>query len=118
MSEEEPLMRLNIGDEKFEATRQNTQLFRHIGKLACYNHIFLQTSVTDENRIGAYLFESSLKEGEMYDRVVEYMIDNEYPIHDNLQEVMECDKTAFNQMVHQQANDLEESDTFPPEWIG
>lgn len=104
--ENEPGIIVNFGEREFEATPENTTLFRFVGKLALYNHIFMLT-VPEEN-IGAYLF----NQHPVYKEFEDYMVKNQYPIHDNLREVAECDLDAFENMLRENAADIGD---YPPE---
>ncbi len=104
--EEEPIIEVNFGETRFEATPENTYLFRFFGKLALYNHIFMLTRPEENN--GAYLF----NQHPAYAKFEQYMVENHYPIHDNLREVAQCDLDAFEGMI---ADDLRDMSDYPPE---
>lgn len=104
--EDEPGIRVNFGEHEFEATPDNTTLFRFVGKLALYNHVFMLTK--PEESTGAYLF----NQHPYYAEFEEYMIANKYPLHDNLRDVAQCDLDAFENMVNR---DIEEIPDFLPE---
>jgi len=104
--EEEPVIRVSFGESEFEATPDNTTLFRFVGKLALYNHVFMLTD--PEESTGAYLF----NQHPYYAEFEEYMITNKYPLHDNLRDVAQCDLDAFENMVKENLKDIED---YPPE---
>lgn len=106
--EDEPAIIVNFGEKEFEATPDNTTLFRFAGKLALYNHVFMLTQ--PENNNGAYLF----NQHPYYKEFEEYMIEHKYPLHDNLREVAECDQDAFENMVKQDLKDID--DYVPDDW--
>ena len=110
--ENEPVIKLELVDgTESEATRANTSLFRHMGHYAIYDHVFI---VLDEEKShGTYIFSNSL----MYPQIVQFMVENEYPMHLNLQTAADCDIQAWEHMVSQDAaSDLESG--IPEEWIG
>lgn len=101
--QDRPAMKLSFGSREFEATPDNTSLFQFMGRLACYNHVFMQTNEEDEEPTGTYVF----NQHPVYPQMIEYMIANDYPMHLNLRQVAECDVNAFNQMVQQYTGDLD-----------
>ena len=109
--EQEPSMNLRINGGEFRATRDNTSLFQFFGRLAIYDHIFVQTGMEDDNTLtGAYIFSNFPKWVDM----VDYMVTNEYPQHVALREVAECDKRAFDQA---NLGDLADAEGVPEEWL-
>lgn len=98
------------GGVEFEATRDNTTIFRHIGRFALYDHIFF---VRDEPRgQGTYLFNVHPN----YNEVADYMMENEYPAHINLRQAADCDIEAFHAMIHKEATrDFEGG--IPDDWF-
>lgn len=109
MNENEPGIFLNIdGDSSFEATRDNSSLFRHIGAAALYDHIFI---VTDEDSsYGTYVFRSC----DSFEMMSDYMIENGYPIHLNIREPAQCDVDAFERMILQACE--RDGDFVPEDW--
>lgn len=91
----EPGIIINFGDRRFEATPDNTSLFRFMGHLAMYNHVFIVTD--EEEGQGTYLF----AQNPAYPTFEQYMIENEYPIHDHLRDIANCDVEAFDKMIAQ-----------------
>lgn len=105
--EHEPCMRIDFGDEvEFEAVPENTSLFRFMGHLAMYNHAFFAKSETG----GVYLFAAHPG----YAEVEEYMLENDYPIHDKLRGVAQCDMDAYDNMVKSCLTDIEAG--VPEDW--
>lgn len=106
--EDEPVIRVNFGEYEFEATPDNTTLFRFVGQLALYNHVFMVTR--PEESTGAYLF----NQHPYYKEFEEYIIENNYPLHDNLRDVAQCDIDAFDNMIKQELDGL---DHVPDDWL-
>jgi len=104
--EQEPGIILNINGEHFEATRDNTSLFRYFGHLAVYNHVFIVRD--EESGECTYIF----NQHPTYPVFEEYMVKHKYETHDNLREVAECDLDAFEDMVKQNLGDIQD---YPPE---
>lgn len=108
---ETPRINLNLGEETFEATPENSSLYMHLGSLACYNHVFLEKGTAEDNTLtGTYIFSVT----PVFDELAEYMAANGYPMHVNLRQVAKCDVDAFNRMVSQQVEDY---DTIPDGWL-
>lgn len=105
--ENEPVMRIELGGSEFEAVPDNTSLFRFVGQLAMYNHIFF---ARHENS-GVYLFSTH----QVYPQIEEYMVENSYPIHDHMRDVPQCDLDAFDRMIQQHVGDI--GDSVPEEWL-
>lgn len=95
------------GGQEIEATRDNTTLFTHIGRLALYDHVFIVLD-EEENR-GSYIFQIN----PAFEGIADFMIANEYPMHLNLREVADCDLEAYDGMIKGMVGDI---DTLPPEW--
>lgn len=97
--EDEPMMYVTASDGTvFEAIRENTTLFTHLGRLACYDHVFIHTNVdqdTDEQMVGTYVF----RQHEAFGEMEEYMFENDYPMVLNKLQVAECDINAWNNMI-------------------
>lgn len=111
--EEMPRIKLNMPSGEFEATPLNTTLFTFLGRLACYDHIFLQTGdETDEAMVGTYIF----NQHSVYDEMAAFLVENNYPMLLNRIETPDCDIDAFNRMVSQSASDLDSG--IPDEWLG
>lgn len=111
MNEDEAKMVLNLANgEEFEANRHNTSLFNFIGDLATRNHVFVVMGDDDGIPTGAYIFQHN----EVYPRIVEHMIEHNYPLHLNMTEVAECDEDAFQKSLDQIA---EGSFDLPEDWF-
>ena len=100
----EPSFNLNIikdGESTiFEANRDNTSLYRHIGSLAVYNHAYID--------LGDNLCTRVWRHNDSYEKVESFMIANDYPIHDNLRQVNKHDADAYDDMISRQMTDLEQ----------
>jgi len=107
----EPAIELQIGGEIFRATRDNTSLFRYFGRLAIYDHIFMQTGQESESTLlGAYVFSNADRWGDM----VDFMVTHGYPQHIDLRQVAECDVNAFYKA---NLGDLQGAESVPEEWL-
>lgn len=107
--ENEPSMQLSFGNGgEFEATPENTSLYRFVGRLACHNHVFIVTN--PEESAGTYIFSIT----PVYREMEAYMVANDYPIHDHLRQVAQCDLDAYERMLNQAAENL--SDDMLGEW--
>jgi len=104
----EPTLRLNIGQEVFEATRDNTTLFQFFGHLAIYNHVFLVFN--EEENSGAYIFNDS----PVYPEMEEFIVAHEFPQHLGMRAVAQCDVNAWERHTF---DDVRSADTFPAEWL-
>lgn len=106
---------LAINGKEFIATPENASLFSFAGHLSCFNHIFLITSVAGKDLQGFYMFDESpdKKIHRTYKKLAHFMIDNNYPLHMNLQEVAQCDENAFYGTSLQDLNGYE---FLPKEW--
>lgn len=129
--EELPAVRLNMADgSQFESTPLNTFMFNFIGKAALrgvmveadkFDHIFIQTGEETETAIiGSYLFREDPVTGELnevYGKLGEYMVENNYTLHLNLRHVPDCDKDAYlraeEQAIARALTDLDEI----PDWM-
>lgn len=100
---EEPEAKIRVNGQEFLARRENTSLFRHLGKHAIFDHVFLQTG---ENE-GAYIFNHVGG----YEELSDYMMQNGYPMHVNLPEASPLDQDAYMRAATQ---DL--GDSFPEDW--
>lgn len=110
MSEQEPSFSFEMPNHgEFEATRDNTVLFKHMGRLAIYDHVFF---IREESGMGTYLFSHHPN----FEHVSEWLIENEYPVHLNLRRVAECDKEAFENALHREAT-LELESGIPDDWV-
>lgn len=101
--EDEPNMKMEYPDgREVLSTRDNTSIFRFMGALALYDHIFV---VTDpEKNQGTYIFRSHPS----YEQMADYMMDNDFVAHINLRSVAECDVEAFDKMVARDVAEVEE----------
>lgn len=106
---EVPTIDINIDGEKFEATPYNTALFKFVGSLAMYDHVFLSTD--PENNSGTYVF----NQNPMYKELEDHMFALEFPVHANIRFVPNCDLYAFEQMVKLYTDRM--PNTIPEDWL-
>jgi hypothetical protein len=99
-------LELNINGETYRADRHNTSLFTFLGELGCYDHVFV--SLAEDECV--YLF----KNQQIWKDLVGFIMENEFPMHFNLNEVAECDRDAYNATF---LSDLAQTNTVPKEWI-
>ncbi len=119
-------LRVNLGGNEFESTPYNTTLFTFLGKAAIngvdfdisrVNHVFFESGNTEENTVqGSYLFRTE-STAEVYDTIVQFMADNDWPMVINRRDLPQCDYDAYNRMLDQYvANEVSE-DFIPEEWF-
>ena len=97
-------LNLNLGGEPFEMTPDNASLFTFVGQGALYNHVFLQQEELEENRVrGTYVFSTS----QSFQPLMNFMLEQGYPMHLNLRQVAQCDQDAYEQVIAQQLDDLD-----------
>lgn len=104
--EEEQKLILNFGEEQLELTPDNASLFSHIGELAMFDHVFVETS----EDTGLYIFGHV----ESFTVIAQHLVNNKYPIHMNIQEVADCDRAAFIRSVDDTQIDV--PDFIPEDW--
>jgi hypothetical protein len=113
--ENEPSIRINLGDKKFEMTRENSFLYTFLGRAALYNHVFLQRDdlppVEGGQLTGTYIFEDLTRNGNIYARLAQMMQEKDFPQYLNHKEPAQCDMDAYMLAA---TRDL--SDTVPEEW--
>ena len=95
MSEQLPIVRLDLAGQEFEATPLNSHLYLFIGKTVLEsgeiienksrNHIFLETE-EDSNR-GMYIFSPAIVE-----EMGEFMMENGYHCDVNARKIAKCDE--------------------------
>lgn len=105
---EEPFIRLNVGDKSYELTRDNTTLHTFLGKLAVFNHLFYSDEHNQEVREAFYLFSDI----EVFPQLEEYVRENDYPAVINQTEVSSVDQDAY---IRQATRDF--GDHVPEEWL-
>lgn len=105
----EPHFNLNISTSEglrgFEATRENSTLYRHFGRLALFNHAYFEIGDGQCTRIWTH--------DESYPQVEKFMLHHKFPLHDNLREVNSHDAEAYDKMIERQTSDLE---NLPEDW--
>lgn len=104
----EPALELTMNGEKIIANRHNTAMFTFLGELAVYDHIFVLTD--EETNSGAYLF----KNQDVWKELAGFLIEHEFPMHLNMDEVAECDRNAFDATMY---GDIRSNKSFPQGWV-
>ena len=104
MSELEPFATLNVGEEKYEVTRENATLYRHLGAAAMIDHLFVSLG---ENS-GIYVWQNN----PAYDEVAAAAVANECMLILNIQEPSEMDVKAF---IKHHKSDLDTIPSWLPE---
>lgn len=102
MSEQEPTLNLNMGEEKFELTRRNTTLYTFLGRTAIddivfdnasANHVFFYMGQNEQDQpTGMYFFE---RFHPVYKDIAKFAIKHSFPIVGNQPRVPECDLKAY-----------------------
>lgn len=112
----EPQMNIIGADgTTFEAVRENTTLFTHLGRLACFDHVFIHTHLEfddDEQVVGTYVF----RENDQFAEMENYMFENDYPMILNRLVVADCDRLAWENMVTREIEYDDLDDGVPEEW--
>lgn len=99
----ESIGRINMDGEKHEMTRDNTSVYRHLGRGALFDHLFVMTSEDS----GAYIWSHHPQFEELIKRAAE----QQCIMHLNLQEVSETDQESY---IRHAMSDV--GDSFPEEW--
>lgn len=114
MEEKFGRMEININGENYEATPHNAILYRFIGHLAIYDHVFITKNEDNEELAsGAYAFLKSI-EPDGKSQIQQFMVDNGYSCYLNLREISELDINAFDDVYVKPA--LNDIDRIPDEW--
>ena len=88
-------LEVNIGDNEFIVTPENTSLFTFMGEAALYDHVFMKRERNEQNQvIGNFVFANG-KQPHIYEYLMNFIIAEDYPIHMNIREAAECDIAAF-----------------------
>ena len=106
MSQEEPenFARITLASgEDVELSADNTYLYRHIGNLTMYDHVF----VVLPEETGIYFWQHN----EAYHTLAALAVENECTMHLNIREVSTTDMKYY---IEHQLKDL--GDTLPEEW--
>lgn len=95
---------------EFEANRDNTELYRHMGALglSMYDHVYID--LTDDESAKCHRI---WRHSENYPQVEKYVEHMGFPLHDNLRKVNSHDVTAFDEHIARQSSDL---DSMPEDW--
>ncbi len=109
--EREPVINLNVEDgASFELNRLNTSLFRFMGRLGIYNHVFYHDIHEEEVQTSFYIFRFAPQ----YPLIEKYMLENQFTIHDNMTTISETDIRAYESALHKTVGDV---DHVPDEWL-
>jgi len=87
MKENEVFATLNVGNEKFEARQDNTAIYRHLGKWALYDHVFVELN----EKSGVYIWNTN----QFYEDLALLAVEHECTLHLNIQEPSEVDIKAY-----------------------
>jgi hypothetical protein len=97
--------------------RNNSILFTHLGELAldCYDHVFIIDGDPDgdpeeDESGGIYVF----RHHEAFEALVDFMMENSFPMRLNATKVADCDREAYDRDVERRAAAL--PDTIPEDW--
>lgn len=108
--ENEPSARLTLPNgEMYDATRENTTLFRYLGSLACFNHIHFAEQKDNETIASFYIFDHV----KGYTQLKDFMEANNYPAVINQTDISGTDQDAYYRSA---TSDLHKSDTVPDGW--
>lgn len=105
MSNPEGFFEITVGNERREMNRENTKLYRHLGAMAMFDHLF----VTFSEQSGAYMW----TDHSQFDEVVQLATDAQCVMYLNLPEVSQVDVDAY---VRHKTEDLAGLDTIPEDW--
>lgn len=111
MNENENNIRLQFTNGEYELTRDKSELFKYIGHLAVFNHVFVELSRDDESRKGIFLPEQTIG-AESFDKLSRLMLQRGYVAHLNLREVDDYDVDAITKLM---SKDM--GDTIPDDWV-
>lgn len=115
--ENEKSININLGDTRFEMTRDNSRLYTFVGRAALYNHIYIVRDDLGKTQEGndriTYLFEDLLKRGnpEVYSRLEQAMVQYAFPMHLN-----ETTPATVDVESYIKAASMDLADTFPEDW--
>lgn len=109
---------LNMADDtEIRMDRGNSALFTFVGKTAlggdnCLrNHVFVRIE-QEETTYGTYIFARN----PVFNEIVSYMLQNDFPAHLNMLEVAECDERAYQLMLDQEMKGETIEDFLPDDW--
>lgn len=104
----EKIGNINAGDRRFEMTTENTSLWRHLGHLAIFDHVYVQLNEKE----AIYLWESIDQTKEAYNLVAPVVVQKGGEIYLNLRKVASDDVKAYE---HAATHDL--GDGVPESWF-
>jgi len=97
---------LTSGGNEIEMTSENVTLYRHLGRHAVYDHLFVSTGEAS----GLYLWNSHSQYEEIATRALELGA----TAHINIQEPAACD---VRNLIASASTDIDSSDSFPQSWL-
>ena len=97
--EDEPRLPIHIGEVGIEATRLNSKVYTFLGRLAVYDHIFIISEI-DGKAYGTHIW----KHFPVYQAMLKFMTDNNYPAELNSIQVEACD---YQEYVRTHTGDLD-----------
>lgn len=103
----EHIMRLRIENKEVEAHSDNTFVFRHLGKLAVYDHAYVKYGEGDQQN-ACYIW----NDAPIYPDFVKRAEEAGAEIHINLHEIHKADEANF---IKHHTTDL--GDTLPEAWM-
>lgn len=101
----EHVANINIGGERHEAHSENTTVYRHLGKAAIYDHIFI--SIGED--AGIYIWNDNPQFNELGTRAVEAAC----LLILNIKEASETDVKAY---IEHHSKDLDSFNEVPDDW--
>lgn len=111
--EPDPLRLTDDEGNEFLYDRQSAFLYTFMGRLSCYDHVFLlHYAEGDEVPTGTYVW----SDDPLYDKVADYIQDNDFPQCLNGFKVSKQDKEIFRWNMGLEA--LDEAESFPSDWLG
>lgn len=95
-----------VGDENYDATRENTTVYNHYGRGELYDHVFVE--ISDEQ--GAYVWAQIPPENPLFTQLATVAVENGCEVHLNIKKVAEGDLRAFGKAA---TRDIDER----PDWL-
>jgi len=113
MSEPEKAIELNLGGNEYELRRDNSELYMYFGKLAMFNHVFIQQESTEELRTGLFVPEQYIGK-DTFSMLAATMIDFNFPARLNQIEVAEGDAEIITRILA--GSDIQDINDSFPDW--
>lgn len=95
LPDEEVAIDLIIGNKHFEFMPHNTELFRHIGRLAIYDCVYHESDTED---YALYIFHDQ----PLFEELAETLTENGFPVYMNMREVSKEVKDNYLNMLLKQ----------------